>query len=164
MGAVRWRIRAGVAALALALVACGTADRDVPPELVVGRDACLECGMIISELRFASGFVDSEGVSHGFDDLGCLANYVEAHSWTNSPPIIWVSDFNGRGWMHATNAWFVRVDSIVTPMGYGIVAARDSVEAARLSARGGVAFRYGTLLQRSMKKQSGAASGGAVKE
>ncbi len=148
--------------LTLVLSACGTAERDAPPDLVAGREACLECGMLINELRFASGYVDSEGISHGFDDLGCLARHVETDAGPGPAPTIWVMDFEKHEWRRATDAWFVRGDSALTPMGYGIVALGDSLEAARLAVHGDGVFRYDALRQHVIERQPGAASRGAA--
>lgn len=155
----RWTT--GSVAIALALSACGTVERDAPPELVAGRDACLECGMIINELRFAAGYVDSEGISHGFDDLGCLARHDETRV-AEPAPTMWVMDFNLRRWRRSSDVWFVRCDSVLTPMGYGIVALGDSLEAARLAAVGTRAFRYDALRRLVVERQRGAAPAGAT--
>jgi copper chaperone NosL len=112
--------------------------------------------MIINELRFASGYVDSEGTSHGFDDLGCLARYSEAGRWPDAAPTLWVMDYNRRDWRRAVDAWFVRSDSLLTPMGYGIVALGDSLEASRLAVHGADVFRYDALGEIANERQGSA--------
>lgn len=163
MRAARCGKGATVVALATLLAACGTVERDAPPELVAGRDACLECGMIINELRFAAGYVDGEGISHGFDDLGCLTRYG-ATGRADPVPGVWVMDFSKHEWSRARDAWFVRCDSIPTPMGYGIIALGDSLEAARFATHGAGAFRYDALRRRVNDKPPDAASDGAAIE
>lgn len=160
MNVTAWKTGAGPVALALLLSACGGVDRNAPPRLAAGHDACLECGMIISELRFASGYVDSEGTSHGFDDLGCLARY-EAHR-RDAPATIWVMDFKKREWIRAADAWFVHSGAARTPMGYGIVALGDSTDAARLAGHDGGAFRFNALRQQESDQEPGASRPGAA--
>ncbi|HET6350383.1 MAG TPA: hypothetical protein VFH88_15005 [Candidatus Krumholzibacteria bacterium] len=114
--------------------------------------------MIINELRFASGYVDGEGTSHGFDDLGCLAHYCRSHGLADSGPDLWVMDFHERTWKRATDAWFVRCDSMPTPMGYGFVALGDSLEAGRIAVPGTGRLRFDAFRRHVIEDQTSAAT------
>lgn len=117
-------------ALALLLLAgCSGARPGQPPEISFGRSECARCGMIISDDRFAGGYVSDAGESVAYDDLGELLAELEA-----SPALrarAWVRDFAGAGWLRLESAHALRVPDFPTPMGTGWVAfaSREAAEA-----------------------------------
>ena len=89
-----------------AICGCGGGDADSPPELVYGEDACRRCIMIINEARYAAGYVDADGVSRGFDDLGCVLELLRGGE--SVPNVLWVVDHATEEWVRVADAWFVR--------------------------------------------------------
>ncbi len=90
------------------------------PSLRAGRDTCARCGMIVSDARFAAGYVDAGGRSVLFDDAGEALDVVAA-----SPDLagrLWVQDTAGGGWQRGTAARFLSLPGYATPMGSGLVA------------------------------------------
>lgn len=113
----------------LLIVSCRSGGNlDQPPIIRYGEDPCDECFMLINEARFAAGYVTNDGQSRRFDDIGCLLIYHQKHQ--EKVVHFWVTDFKTHTWVNANNAFFVRSDSIQTPMGFGIIAF-ESEKAAR---------------------------------
>lgn len=116
---------ATVAALALALLlsvaGCGGGESGGPPEIRYGRDICVQCGMIVSEPRFAAAYRLPDGTEKVFDDLGGLLLYGHATGELATAEV-WVHDVETEEWVGADSAWFVATANAHTPMGYGIVA------------------------------------------
>ena len=122
----------------LFLAACGRApDLETPPAIVYGEDVCVECGMIISDPRFAAAYVTTSGDARLFDDIGDMLVYDQRIGETVHA--YWVHDLHSEAWVRAETATFVTQANINTPMGWGIVAFATA-EDARLyvQASGGV--------------------------
>ena len=145
-------VAAALATLLAGASACQRAELTGPPELRLGRDQCIECGMIINEDRFSSAALIDAGGGRGrehylFDDVGCMLDYQREH-----PDItfieLFVHDAATRNWLTTQQAIFLLTDSsaILTPMGSGIAAYSDSAaaEAAR-AAHGGQSHGYAEL-------------------
>ncbi len=113
--------------IALVLLAACARVSDGPPRVRWGRDACSRCGMILSEERFASGYVAADGSAVLYDDLGeFLAANAQDHSLTAKA---YVQDASGRGWLRAAQAVFVKIPGLATPMGSGWAAFASESEA-----------------------------------
>jgi copper chaperone NosL len=96
-----------------------------PPEIRYGEDQCAECGMIISDARFASGLLYEVSAARYesllFDDIGNMMVYAEQHP--EQKIVAWyVHDYASEEWLDATQAFFVSSPEIHTPMGHGIAA------------------------------------------
>lgn len=118
-----------VALIALTLVACGGRSGEIsPPEIQYGQEMCSACGMIISEARFAAATVLDDGTAVKFDDIGEMLLYHQNHpelqvkAW-------FVHDYESEAWIRAETAYFVRSESLKTPMGSGIVAFENREDA-----------------------------------
>lgn len=142
-------------ALALAalllLSSCRRPTPGDPPNIAFGRTACSRCGMIVSESRFASGYVDASGRSVVFDDVGeLLAAAAEDPSFSKAA---FVPDAEDGAWMRAETAFYVRAPGLATPMGSGTAAFKDRPRAEAFAKRRGGA--------RVLDWQAAAASMGA---
>lgn len=117
---MRRRLAVPWTGLLLSFAACGGGGSDdEPPEIRYGREECSYCRMIVSEERFAAALTAGTGRAV-FDDVGCLVAYLGEREVTD--PAIWVHDHAERGWLPASEAWFVRNPAGGTPMGSGLVA------------------------------------------
>lgn len=97
--------------------------------------------MAMSERRFASEIIDTNGGVHKFDDLHCLREFLSEQK--PAVAAVYVMDYEGRKWVPAEQAWFVRSDRFQTPMGGGIIALRDRAAAERYAERAhNRVFRY----------------------
>jgi copper chaperone NosL len=123
--------------LVLWLAGCARGQRMIePPAIHYGEDRCAECGMIISDARFASGLLYEIGEGRYesliFDDIGDMMAYVEKHPEQHI--VAWyVHDYASEAWLDATQAYFVSSPELHTPMAHGI-AAHTSQAAAQAMA------------------------------
>ena len=102
--------------LALALGGCESADTPVDP--VWGKEACGSCAMLVSDPTHAAQLGTSEGKRVFFDDVGCMAAFIQERGIT--PAKMWVRDANGR-WIDARTAKYA--SGARTPMDYGYSVA-----------------------------------------
>ena len=127
------------------LTACQSAvDLTQPPDIRYGEDVCDLCGMIISEARFAAGYITAEGETRRFDDIG---NMVAYHlEMEEDVAVFWVHDYETAVWLRADEATLAYVEGLITPMGSGLVAFTDPDAATEAVAAGGDLMDFPTLL------------------
>jgi copper chaperone NosL len=99
-----------------------------PPELHLGQDPCAACGMTIDDARFAAALVAPDGTARLFDDIGEM---IVAEPGQRA----WVHDFQTGSWIDASTATYVMSSNLTTPMGGGILAVQDALQAGPLAAR-----------------------------
>lgn len=121
----------------LGLVSCADEPTLDPPEVRWGQDVCAECGMILSDDRYAAAVVaihDGERHEYLYDDLGeMLAHPPDTKGSTRQ----WARDMQTRLWIDASTAYYVRSRLLHTPMGYGVVAFANPQDAKALSDENG---------------------------
>jgi copper chaperone NosL len=127
-------------AASFSLTACGSpADTSVPPEIVYGEDVCAQCGMIISDPRYAAAlWVAGERgpESRVFDDIGDLLAYEDEHR-AETVLARYVHDFESEDWIDAETAVYIHGGDVQSPMGHGIAAFADADRAAEQAATDG---------------------------
>jgi len=128
------RIAAIIVVLGLVAAGCsGTADASGPPEIVYGRDLCVECGMLITESRFAAAYRANDETRR-FDDIGNMIKYgLRTGELTSDSDDAWVHDYRLDVWISADDAFYVLAPGMVTPMGWGLVAVETRERAAALA-------------------------------
>lgn len=103
--------------------ACAASE---PRALLQGVDECAHCHMLYADPRYAAALVTTGGRTIPFDDLGCLAAFLE----TGGIPVqqvasLWAADFeHPEGLIRLDEAVLVQHDTLRTPMGYGVIALR----------------------------------------
>jgi copper chaperone NosL len=134
----------------LLLASCGQESGQLePPEIRYGRDTCAQCGMIISDPRFAAAAATGDGSVSIFDDIGDLLAYRKENrpDWI----MIWVHDYNTQEWLRAEDAWYLLSPAIHSPMGWGIAAfASEEAARTRQAELGGELLRWEELLAREL--------------
>lgn len=117
-----------VAVLLTGAVACSSdVDFDTPPEIAYGEEICHECGMIISEARFAAAYITLDGEVRKFDDAGGM---IQHHINANEDvTVFWLHDFNSEEWIRSEDAVLLATEEVQTPMGHGVVAFADEASA-----------------------------------
>lgn len=114
-----------LSAIVLAAVAIWTAHRlqfaaahAGPAAIAFNRDICVECGMAVSDPRFAAQLRLASGRTLNFDDPGCLMTYLAEHH----PPVrhMWFHAFQGDRWLSPEQVRFLPVAQ--SPTGYGFAA------------------------------------------
>lgn len=91
-----------------------------PPRIRYGEEPCIQCGMIISDERFAAAWRAGRDERH-FDDIGCMVAYFRKHH-PEGETQYFVRDFGGDAWLDPTVAALVRAPGIKSPMSYDIAA------------------------------------------
>jgi copper chaperone NosL len=125
-------------AFALLLAACsGRPVQPTAPEIHYGEDMCSDCGMIITEPRFAASYAAKQGEgayeTFIFDDIGDMLHHMQQNltivgvGW-------WVHDYDSQEWIDATTAYFVVSDQIKTPMNHGTAAFGTQTAAEKLAS------------------------------
>lgn len=103
------------------------------PKIRYGSEPCAQCGMVISDDRFAAAIRESSSREYHFDDTGCMI----VHARQSPPPAgaaYYVRDFAAGVWLDAPSASYVNAPGIKSPMAYDI-AAFSSPSAASDFAR-----------------------------
>jgi len=133
---LHWRWLFAITLVGLAACGGGPATPE-PAKIRFGETNCTECGMIISQPKYASSFAyaESEGrfKSLAFDDIGDMLEHMRKHS-DLIPVGVWVHDYDSEEWIDAESAYFVHSSAIKSPMGHGIAAFADKAAAERLAA------------------------------
>lgn len=125
--------------LLIVLTACGGSaiTPDTPPEILYGEDVCEQCNMIISDERFAAGLVvelEPGTFEHRiFDDIGDLLEYEKVNGDELTIATYYVHDYNSKEWLDGQNAYFIHSDELFTPMGFGLAAVAQKLEAEALA-------------------------------
>jgi len=103
---------------------CAEQDPDAAPEIRYGDNICTECGMIISDERFATSTIIESDRGHMpvlFDDFNCQMNYEAKHPELKIVTR-WSHDHESKQWFSTEDLWFVRSDQLRTPMASHIAA------------------------------------------
>lgn len=147
--------------LLIAITACtsSASAEPTPPEIHYGEDICEFCGMIVSEERFAAGYITENGQDYIFDDIGDM---VQAQLQSQEEIIaIFVHNYENHTWIPAESAYFAQSDDLATPMLSGL-AAFSTADQAQAFADGleGQVFSYDELLTYYRENPEPALSGG----
>lgn len=114
-------------------VACQSNQAIEAVEPVWGKVSCRHCSMLVTERHPAAQAVLSDGVRAYFDDVGCMALFLDVEK---APPrMAWANDGKG-GWVSVSEARFAAGQR--TPMDFGFLIAPDgsaSFDDVRASAR-----------------------------
>ncbi|MBN4082613.1 nitrous oxide reductase accessory protein NosL [Phycisphaeraceae bacterium AH-315-B13] len=121
--------------LALACIASsGCTDHEAggPPTILLGESMCIECGMILSDERFATvtiyeGYRGAE--PRLFDDFNCQVIYEAEHP-DETILTRWSHDYLTVEWIDTEQAFFVKSSTIHAPMGSQIAAFATEAAAA----------------------------------
>ncbi len=122
----------------------------VEPELLVfGKDACYTCKMTLMDPKFGAEIVTKKGKIYKFDDVNCL---LEFHSSGEEPEenmaYRLVIDFaNPETFIDATNSYYVKSDSIRSPMASGIAAFGNEKDFNRIRKKyNGILMSWGEIV------------------
>tara|TARA_A100001391_G_scaffold147174_2_gene104638 strand:+ start:243 stop:722 length:480 start_codon:yes stop_codon:yes gene_type:complete len=114
---------------------CGEEAEDGPPKIMLGESSCAECGMIISDERFATATVinGTRGIQPVlFDDFNCQINFEHKNPETE---VItrWSHDYPGLMWSPTGSGWFVMSPTIRSPMASNMAFFRDREDAESMA-------------------------------
>jgi copper chaperone NosL len=89
------------------------------------NDACAQCRMTVSDVRFAGQIVAPGEEPRFFDDLGCLQQFLRSGNVPEGATA-YVADHRTRSWVLAARAVYVRNDHVKTPMASHLLAYADA--------------------------------------
>jgi len=78
-----------------------------------------QCNMLIEKIRDSAQAISPDGKTWFFDDVGCLALWLEEQK-NNDKWVLWVYSRDSKNWIDGRKAWYSRAD--YTPMHYGFAA------------------------------------------
>ena len=91
----------------------------VPVEIKFGHYQDTQCGMPIEQIEDSCQVVAPDGKTWFFDDVGCMALWIENKSFIHDAKI-WVYAKDKKAYIDARRAWYSLTDA--TPMHYGFGA------------------------------------------
>ena len=121
----------------LLIISCSNDKELRPVDINYGQDICERCKMIISEEKFSSQLIMQNGTVYNFDDIGGMIVYILENEITPEKEKIFVKDFYSNKWLGLSDAIYVSIDNIKTPMNFGLVAVADSSTASDLISKHG---------------------------
>lgn len=117
-------------ALLASASACGSSP-DAPAVISYDHASCDECGMLISDPKFAAQLLTRDGTRKEFDDPACAFKWIVA----NHPPLmhVWFRDATAgeEKWLNQSTAVFVPTKGAPMDGGWS---------AAPIGTPGGVSF------------------------
>jgi copper chaperone NosL len=126
------------AVLLPALLAVAACSAPGPAPLDTRSESCSWCRMAVSDPRFAAQLVAPSEEPRFFDDIGCLAGYLQSRRGLPKGARAYVADHRHQAWIDAGAAVYSRVESLETPMGSHLVAHADAASRDQdAEARGG---------------------------
>jgi copper chaperone NosL len=147
----RAAITGTVIAMLLGWHGCARSATDGPPDIRLGETVCDDCGMIVSDDRFATATIiegDRGPEARVFDDFSCQVNYESAH-----PDLTivarWSHDYETHQWLSTETAAFLRSPPLRTPMASQAAAfkTRQGAESTKQNL-GGDVMDFESLWQR----------------
>lgn len=111
---------------------CGRGPTDGPPAVRLGDDQCVQCGMIISDERFATATIVAgpRGPEPRlFDDFNCQVNFEVEHPEL-AVEARWAHDQGTLAWFNAATGSFIISPDIRSPMGSNTAAFATRAAAA----------------------------------
>jgi copper chaperone NosL len=99
-----------------------------PPTIRYGEDACANCRMLINEAPYACAIETEEGEIRKYDDFNCM--FLDSERV--KPKRYWVHHHDKPDqWLDGEKAFYVRADTLQTPMGSRTLAVATREEAER---------------------------------
>jgi len=114
----------------VAVASLAACNRELKPaDVVLNEDACAQCRMAVSQIKFAAQVVEPGGMPFFYDDIGCMFIDI-ATGARKTGYAAFVADFETSAWIPACDAFYVKSSAVKSPMGYGIAAfaAKEACE------------------------------------
>jgi len=118
---------------AIAFVACQ--QPTYKPVEIAQNDVCFRCKAPIAEKQYAAEFATKDGFVRKFDDIVCMADYVQNKMKKDSIGAFYVVDYATKEWLPADQAAFVKSEQFKTPQNGGILAFKDKGQAEKIAAQ-----------------------------
>jgi copper chaperone NosL len=95
-----------------------------PEPLVYGTDMCYTCKMTLVDQKFGAEIVTKKGKVYKFDDVNCMLGFYHAdfEEQGNMAHLLVINFAQPNQLIDATNSWYLKSESIKSPMASGIAA------------------------------------------
>ena len=126
------------------LSACSTG----PEPIRYGQDECVHCKMTLTDRRFGAEVVSVKGKIFKFDDLNCLAAWLDTGTLPQDQVAQTVAvDFQGNGiFIDVQKAFFLRNEALKSPMRGDVAAFSDKTALETVKSElGGEAMTWETV-------------------
>jgi copper chaperone NosL len=122
--------------ISLILLVTASACSHKPEKIAYGKDSCAECKMTIVDPHFGAEIVTKKGRKYKFDDVHCLATFLERRGieLSNIYETLFVNYNNSDEFIKVDQAEFVVSSLLKSPMGGNAAAFKSKAEAAKKSA------------------------------
>ena len=105
------------------------------PASIEPGDICAFCKMAISQVGYAAQFIDKDGSTFKFDDIGCMIRFAVRENRRSSAVVFFVMDYKDRRWLTAERATYVKSERTASPMGSGVIAFGEGSRAHEFAGR-----------------------------
>jgi hypothetical protein len=105
--------------LLLSMVFACHSEPPVAGEPAWGKQPCEQCGAVLNDPRAAAQALLSDDSRKFFDDVGCLARWLDVSG--KKPTKIWAKSADGERWVDAATVRYAA--GFRTPQGYGFLSA-----------------------------------------
>jgi len=123
-----------IIALPIMLFSLFSCEPTKPDAIKLNSDNCDNCGMTISNPKFAAVLFTTKGRTYKFDDISCLLDYKNDNKEKAIGAGLYVSNFlNDNNLMPVEIAVYIKGDNVKSPMG-GNIAAFENKESANTYA------------------------------
>ena len=122
--------------VAILFVFLVTGCKAKPEKIAFGKDSCAECKMTIVDPRFGGEIVTKKGRVYKFDDVHCVALFMERRGveMSNISQTLFVNYNNSDDLIKVRAAEFVVSSSLKSPMGGNAAAFKTQAEAKKKAA------------------------------
>ena len=119
-----------------------------PQPINYGKEACSFCKMTIMDKKFACTIVTQKGKGFHFDDMHCLMSYMHENKVNAKDVTVYVNNFlNEHNFLKAGESFFVKDDSLKTPMNGNIAAFASQTQAQQyIQQHGGSIINFSQLI------------------
>ena len=145
-------MKAVILLLMSSLIVLTACSEPKPIPILYGQDMGEYCGMIISDNRFGAEIITDKRKVYKFDSIESMIAF-KLESLKDEPlHSLWVTDFANPGaFIAAEEAYYLKADTIHSPMGLGLLAFASEADALRIQAEDGGAFTTFTDLEGLVK-------------
>ena len=106
--------------LLFSFTACETTK---PEPIKLNSDNCDNCGMTISNPKFAAELFTAKGRAYKFDDVSCMVNYKNDNKDKANGASFYIADFLGdNSLIPAETAAYITSENVKSPMGGNVAA------------------------------------------
>jgi copper chaperone NosL len=122
-----------MAGMVATFMSCSGNNAPVP--IKVNEDVCAFCKMTIVDLKFAPQLITDRGKYYVFDDIGCMASFINDNKDLNIKKMFVPNYLEGTEYMEARNAFYIGGGEVKSPMDGNIAAFKTAAEAKQYAEK-----------------------------